>query len=51
MIVRKRHDARAALRLLWRLLRNQNVEPKVIATDELRSYGTALRGLGLSDAR
>jgi putative transposase len=42
MIVQKRRDAGAALRCLRRLMKNQNVEPDVITTDGLRSYGAAL---------
>lgn len=49
MIVQKRRDAGAALRFLRRLLKNQHVEPEVIVTDGLRSYGAALQRLGLSD--
>jgi transposase-like protein len=49
MIVQKRRDADAAVRLLRRLLKNQNVEPQQIVTDGLRSYGAALQQLGLSD--
>jgi len=47
MIVQKRRDTGAALRLLWRLLRNQHVEPESIATDGLKSYASALREVGL----
>lgn len=49
MVVQKRRDTGAALRLLRRLLRNQNVEPQRIVTDGLRSYSPALEQLGLSD--
>ena len=49
MIVQKRRDVGAALRLLRRLLRNQNVEPEPIVTDGLRSYRAALERLGMSD--
>jgi transposase-like protein len=49
MIVQKRRDACAAIRLLRRLLKNQHVEPQRIVTDGLRSYGAALQQLGLSD--
>lgn len=49
MIVQKRRDTGAALRLLRRLLKNQNVEPEVIVTDGLRSYRAALERLGLAD--
>ena len=37
------------LKLLRRLLRNQPVEPEAITTDGLRSYGAALKELGLED--
>jgi putative transposase len=49
MIVQKRRDAGAALRVLRRLLKNQNVEPENIVTDGLRSYRAALDRLGLVD--
>lgn len=49
MIVQKRRDAGAAIRFVRRLLKNQHVEPQVIVTDGLRSYGAALQHLGLSD--
>lgn len=49
MIVQKRRDAGAALRFLRRLLKNQHVEPEVIVTDGLRSYGAALQCLDLRD--
>jgi transposase-like protein len=49
MVVQKRRDTRAALKLLKRLLRNQDVEPQSIVTDGLKSYATALRDLGLED--
>ena len=47
VVVQKRRDHAAALRLLKRLLRNQPVEPTCIVTDGLTSYGSALRELGL----
>ena len=47
VVVQKRRDHDAALRLLKRLLRNQPVEPKLITTDGLASYASALRELGL----
>ncbi len=49
MIVQERRDAGAPLRFLRRWLKKQNVEPQVILTDGLRSYGAALTRLGLSD--
>ena len=49
MIVQKRRDTGAALRLLRRLLRNQHVEPESIVTDGLKSHASALREIGLDD--
>ena len=49
VIVQRRRDAQAGLKLLKRLLRNQPIEPDVIVTDGLRSYATALKELGLSE--
>ncbi len=46
LVVQKRRDTRAALKLLKRLLRSQPVEPGSIVTDGLASYGSALRALG-----
>lgn len=51
MVVQKRREAGAAIRLLRRLLKNQHVEPQVIVTDGLRSYGAELQKLGLGDRR
>jgi len=48
LVVQRRRDTEAALKLLKRLLRNQPVEPKRITTDGLLSYGSALRELGLA---
>jgi len=49
MVVQKRRDTGAALKLLRRLLRNQHVEPETIVTDGLKSYASALREIGLDD--
>ena len=49
MVVQKRRDTGAALKLLRRLLRNQHVEPETIVTDGLQSYASALREIGLDD--
>jgi len=46
LVVQRRRDTQAALKLLGRLLRNQPIEPKRITTDGLASYGAALRELG-----
>lgn len=48
LVVQARRDTEAALRLLKRLLKNQPVEPEMITTDGLGSYGSALRELGLA---
>ena len=47
VVVQRRRDTDAALRLLRRLLRNQPVEPEKIVTDGLGSYQSALGQLGL----
>jgi len=49
VVVQKRRDTGAALRLLRRLLRNQHVEPETIITDGLKSYASALHEIGLDD--
>ena len=49
VIVQPRRDRRAALKLLRRLLKRQGYLPNAIVTDRLRSYGAALRALGLAD--
>ena len=46
-VVTKRRDKRAALKLLRKLLRRFG-EPETIVTDKLKSYGAALRELGVS---
>jgi len=47
VIVQRRRDTEAALKLIKRLLRNQPVEPESITTDGLASYGAALEQLEL----
>jgi transposase-like protein len=47
ILVQRRRDKRAALKLLRRLLKKQGMRPEVIVTDKLRSYGAALRSLGM----
>jgi transposase-like protein len=39
LVAQRRRDIEAALKLLRRLLRNQPVEPQMITTDGLASYG------------
>jgi transposase-like protein len=49
MLMQSRRDTGAALRLMKKLLKNQSVSPEAIVTDGLRSYGAALRQLGMQD--
>src|SRR5215472_3938151 len=48
MLVQRRRDTRAALRLMRKLLRKQGFLPKLLVTDQLRSYAAAFRRLRLS---
>jgi transposase-like protein len=48
-IVQPRRDRRAAHKLMRRLLKRQGHLPDAIVTDRLRTYGDALRDLGLAD--
>jgi transposase-like protein len=48
MLVQRRRDGRAALRLMRKLLKKQGFAPKLLVTDKLRSYASAFRRLGLS---
>jgi putative transposase len=47
MLVQRRRDSRAALRLTRKLLKRQGFAPKLLVTDKLRSYASAFR-LGLT---
>ena len=47
VLVQKRRNKRAALRIMRKLLKNQGVRPRHIVTDKLQSYGAALRYLRL----
>ncbi len=47
VLVQRHRNKRAALRIMRKLLKNQGVRPKHIVTDKLKSYGAALRDLGL----
>lgn len=47
ILVQTRRNARAAKRFISRLIARWG-EPRVIVTDKLRSYGAALRQLGLN---
>jgi transposase-like protein len=48
LLVERRRDSRAALRLMRKLLRKQGFVPKLLVTDKLRSYGSAFRQLQLT---
>ena len=48
MLVQRRRDGRAALRLMRKLLKNQGFAPKLLVTDKLRSYAVAFRRLRLT---
>ena len=45
VLVQKRRNKRAALKLLRKLLQTQGITPTKIVTDKLRSYGAVLRDL------
>jgi putative transposase len=48
VLVQKRRNKHAALKLLRRLLKNQGIHPETITTDKLASYRAAARDLGLA---
>jgi putative transposase len=48
MLVPRRRDTRAALRLMRKLLKKQGFAPKQLVTDKLRSYSSAFRHLRLT---
>jgi DDE domain len=48
MLVQRRRDTRAALRLMRKLLKKQGFAPKLLVTDKLRSYASAFRRLRLN---
>ena len=48
VLVQKRRNKHAALKLLRKLLKTQGVHPESITTDKLASYGAAVRELGLT---
>ena len=47
MLVQRRRDSRAALRLMRKLLKKHGFAPKLLITDKLRSYASAFRCLRL----
>ena len=48
MLIQRRRDTQAALRLMRKLLKKQGFAPKLLVTDKLGSYGSAFRKLGLT---
>jgi transposase-like protein len=48
VLVQRRRDRRAAVKLMRKLMRKQGFAPKRVVTDKLRSYGAAFRHLRLS---
>ena len=48
MLVQRRRDTHAALRLMRKLLKKQGFAPKLLVTDKLGSYGCAFRQLHLT---
>lgn len=49
MLVQKRRNKAAAIKILKRLLKNTGVHPEIIVTDGLYSYKSAVRALGCAD--
>jgi transposase-like protein len=48
VLVQRRRDKRAALKLMRTLLKKQGFAPAVVTTDKLRSYGAAFGEIGLA---
>ena len=48
VLVQRRRDKRAALRLMRKLLRKQGFPPRMVVTDKLRSYRAAFNDLHLT---
>jgi len=48
ILVQRRRDTRAALRLMRKLLKKQGFAPKLLVSDKLRSYACAYRRLRLT---
>jgi putative transposase len=48
ILVQRRRDRSAAVKLMRKLLRKQGFAPTRVTTDKLRSYGAAFRHLGLA---
>lgn len=48
MLVQRRRDRKAAVRLMRKLISKLGFAPQVPITDKLRSYGAAIRSIGLT---
>src|SRR6188472_3138216 len=48
LLVQRRRDKAAAVKLMRKLLQKQGFAPAVLVTDKLRSYGAAKSEIGLS---
>jgi transposase-like protein len=48
LLVQRRRDAKAAAKLMRKLIKKQGFAPNTLVTDKLRSYGAAKAQLGLS---
>jgi putative transposase len=48
ILVQRRRDKHAMLKLMRKLLEKQGFAPTVMVTDKLRSYGVAFKEIGLS---
>ena len=51
LLVQRRRDKAAAVKLMRKLLKKQGFAPDVLVTDKLRSYGAAKSEIGLSARR
>ena len=49
VLVQKRRNTAAAMKLFRKLLKNQGIHPETVTTDGLASYRAALRKLGMLD--
>lgn len=49
MLVQRRRNAAAAMKLLRKLLKRQGIHPDTVTTDKLGSYRVAMRQLGIKD--
>ena len=48
LLVQRRRDTKAAMRLMRKLLRKTGVAPELLVTDKLRSYAAAFREIGMT---